>query len=365
MHLGGSNQSREQALREVLKVTATRSGKALVYTTALVGMAALAPGWEMPPELSAIAGSIGVEAMWSLLSRVANDELSEEEIVTAIERTIGESGIDALLTKEDFYHAFAHLRKGQRTLSHQNRAILQVVRHLEETVSRKAAEEGYALREPLERQTRGLGVFRLGAAFHNFWFIAHAVYGLRRNEITPYGIGKLEHTKRHLCELLDSLGFEITVPDSPEQLNLLYDTKPLDSYEDLVVPKDAVKKWHEITASRLNDYCGGLGKRYVSLFHLGYALSQTTEPRSHDKLHEILCAEDGRETRCEKLMKEILSHIHGAGLSHGVFEQVQHYIEEIRLQLHPWTGDEKFGQIDDLRDEMLGYVGTSITSSEW
>ena len=64
--------SKEAALLRVLRVTSAQSAKIMTYTAAMLGMAALIPGLQLPPELGVIAAGIGVEAIGSLLDRIAN-----------------------------------------------------------------------------------------------------------------------------------------------------------------------------------------------------------------------------------------------------------------------------------------------------
>jgi ubiquitin-protein ligase len=129
------NKSRTEALARLLQATSTRSARALTYTTALLGMAALVPSLQLPPELAAIAGGIGVEAIGNLLDRAANKEISNDELLEEVTRTISSLDIDKLLTRDDFYHAFAHLRKGQQSIATQNEYMATILQEIERQVS--------------------------------------------------------------------------------------------------------------------------------------------------------------------------------------------------------------------------------------
>lgn len=128
-------ESRQSALIKILQVTGTKSAKTLTYSTALLGMAALIPSLQLPSELAAIASGIGVNAIGSLLDRVANNEISNDDLLKEITRTIDNLDIENLLTKDDFFHAFAQLRKGQRSITNQNDEIAYILREVEKQVS--------------------------------------------------------------------------------------------------------------------------------------------------------------------------------------------------------------------------------------
>lgn len=129
-------ESKQKALSRVLELTSTKAAKFVTYSTAILGMAAIIPGFNLPPELAVLAGGIGVEAIGSLLDRVSEQNtISDEEILNEIHGIIEQSGIEKLLTKEDFYHAFSHLRKGQRNLSAQNQELIKLIKIVEDNLS--------------------------------------------------------------------------------------------------------------------------------------------------------------------------------------------------------------------------------------
>jgi tetratricopeptide (TPR) repeat protein len=106
-----------------------------MYSAAILGIASLVPGLELPGALGAIAGGIGVEAIGSIIERVANsDKLPDTEIQRQVEEAITQSGIDRLLTEREFYHAFARLLREQKNLDVRNNQILQILNHLEDSV---------------------------------------------------------------------------------------------------------------------------------------------------------------------------------------------------------------------------------------
>ena len=60
-----TESSKEAALSRVLKVVASRSGQAVMYTTALLGTAALVPGVQLEGLAGALAAGVGLEAIGS------------------------------------------------------------------------------------------------------------------------------------------------------------------------------------------------------------------------------------------------------------------------------------------------------------
>ena len=134
--------SEQAALFRILQVVVTKSAKPIAYVAAALGLMYLFPGLELPPELAAIASTIGIEALGGIVDRVANDKsIPDDEIRQAVEDAIAKSGIDELLTKEDFYHAFAHLRNGQRTLQALGNESAKTLHRLESTVLAALAQE--------------------------------------------------------------------------------------------------------------------------------------------------------------------------------------------------------------------------------
>ncbi len=134
--------SKRVALSRILEVVANKSARFIAYATATLGMMYLVPELELPPELAAIASGIGIEMLGSIIDRVASGKgISDEEIKQAVEDAIAQSGIDELLTKEDFYHAFAQLRKGQRTLQALGNENVRMLHRLESTVLAALAQE--------------------------------------------------------------------------------------------------------------------------------------------------------------------------------------------------------------------------------
>lgn len=134
-----NDQSKWAALLRILRATAAGSARGMMYGAAVLGVAALIPGLRLPPELQAVATGIGVEAMGSIIDRVASgSKLSDDEIREKIESTIAHSGINRLPTKEEFRQtfvqlrqAFAQLREGQLSLLGQNEEISAILHRLE------------------------------------------------------------------------------------------------------------------------------------------------------------------------------------------------------------------------------------------
>ena len=128
-------QTKESALSRILGTVAKGMGKPVAYTVALLGLVSLFPGVELPALLQVLAGSVGIEIIGSLIDRVVfGEDISEETIINEVERALTQSGLEDLLTKDDFYHAFAHIRKGQTKLHKDNIGILQALSRLEELV---------------------------------------------------------------------------------------------------------------------------------------------------------------------------------------------------------------------------------------
>jgi nucleoside phosphorylase/tetratricopeptide (TPR) repeat protein len=98
------NQSQSEqkwsALLRILKATTTLPAQATFYTAAL-GAIALTAGSDLPPNLAILASSVGVNALSSILERVAKGELSGEEIRQQVQAAIDGSGIANELTVRD------------------------------------------------------------------------------------------------------------------------------------------------------------------------------------------------------------------------------------------------------------------------
>ncbi|NWG75664.1 MAG: hypothetical protein HXY24_13855 [Rubrivivax sp.] len=120
------NQVKKAALSKILQVTSSTSAKYLTYSAAIIGLAALVPGIALPPELGVFASGIAVEAMGSILDRVANQNLTDEQIIQEVEKTISSISKE-LLSKDDFYHTFSHLNEKHRKLLKQNQTILNAI----------------------------------------------------------------------------------------------------------------------------------------------------------------------------------------------------------------------------------------------
>lgn len=81
--------------------------------------------------------------MGNLIERVANNnQISDTEIKEQVESAVRESGIENLLTRDNFYHAFAHLLRGQQLLSRQNQAVFNLL--YTSTANRHEREHGGA-----------------------------------------------------------------------------------------------------------------------------------------------------------------------------------------------------------------------------
>ena len=132
-------ESKLKSLEKILTITSKHSARGLTYVVAILGIAALMPSPLLPAGLSLIAGGLGINILASLLDRVANEELSNEEIIKAVETAIAESDISELLTNDEFYRAFTQLRQAQRKLSEQNQLIFNMVYELLQNSEQKAS----------------------------------------------------------------------------------------------------------------------------------------------------------------------------------------------------------------------------------
>jgi tetratricopeptide (TPR) repeat protein len=108
---------KQSALLRILKATTTLPAQVTLYASAL-GAIALAAGAGLPPVLTAVAAGVGVNALSNLLERVARGEpVTEEEILQKVQSAIADSGIDKLLTEEEFQRAVARLHEWQASLA--------------------------------------------------------------------------------------------------------------------------------------------------------------------------------------------------------------------------------------------------------
>lgn len=120
------------AFLRILKTTSSRSAQLMMYTFALGAIIAI-PGSSLPAVFAAIATGIGVEALGSILSRVAfGENLSDEEIVERIREAVDESGIaEVLTTNKQAQEQLVRLASWQRHLKYVvetgNQEVLQNV----------------------------------------------------------------------------------------------------------------------------------------------------------------------------------------------------------------------------------------------
>ncbi len=127
-----NEQLRKDALWHISQVLIRKSAKTVQYVTSLLGVIALIPNINLPPELRIIAASLGVNLISNLIDRVANDpEISDEEIKLLAEDAVRRSELERLLGKDDFYHAFSLLRESQRSSHEEHGAIIQLLKRLE------------------------------------------------------------------------------------------------------------------------------------------------------------------------------------------------------------------------------------------
>jgi len=124
MTQGLSEQSKQNALSRILQLTS----KGALYTAATLSVLALVPGIQLPETFSLMAAGIGSGIMGNLIERLASEEkITDKEIKQQVESALKES---RLLEKDEFWHAFEHLRNGQRLLEQQNKIIIELLQEV-------------------------------------------------------------------------------------------------------------------------------------------------------------------------------------------------------------------------------------------
>jgi hypothetical protein len=104
-----SEQPEKKKLAALFGILKRLPVKSLYYGSA-VGMIAVVGGANLPPELAAIATSIGVNILSSMLERVARGEaIPDEELQRLADEAITKSDIAQLLTKDEFKVGYARL----------------------------------------------------------------------------------------------------------------------------------------------------------------------------------------------------------------------------------------------------------------
>lgn len=113
------NDKKRSAFMRVLKVTSSRSAQIMMYTFALGAIVAI-PDGSLPPVLAAIATGLGVEALGSILDRVAfGESVSDEEIFMQTKKAVAESGIIELLaTSKQTQEQLIRLASWQRHIKY-------------------------------------------------------------------------------------------------------------------------------------------------------------------------------------------------------------------------------------------------------
>jgi len=92
-----TSSAKQSALLRILKATTTLPARVTFYASAL-GAIALIPAATMPPALAALAGGVGINALSSILERVAKGEtVTDEEIQRQVQAAIADSDIANLL----------------------------------------------------------------------------------------------------------------------------------------------------------------------------------------------------------------------------------------------------------------------------
>ena len=92
-----TSSAKQSALLRILKATTTLPARVTFYASAL-GAIALIPAATMSPALAALAGGVGINALSSILERVAKGEtVTDEEIQRQVQAAIADSDIANLL----------------------------------------------------------------------------------------------------------------------------------------------------------------------------------------------------------------------------------------------------------------------------
>ncbi|MCX7840315.1 MAG: hypothetical protein N2559_12810, partial [Anaerolineae bacterium] len=100
---------KQAALLKILKATTTLPAQVTFYGAALAAIA-LIPGAQLPPALAALASGVGMNALASLLERVARgQDVTDDEIRQAIEHAVRTSDIEQRLTQSEFQRALAQI----------------------------------------------------------------------------------------------------------------------------------------------------------------------------------------------------------------------------------------------------------------
>lgn len=100
------NQKSQHILLRAIK---TLPAQMLLHGSALLAVAAIG-GADLPGVLGTLAATVGVNVLSTMLERVARgDEVNDDEIRTTIADAISSSGIDKLVTSNEFQRSIAHL----------------------------------------------------------------------------------------------------------------------------------------------------------------------------------------------------------------------------------------------------------------
>jgi hypothetical protein len=135
-----TTQQKQSALLRILKATVTLPAQVTFYASAL-GAIALVPGADLPPALATIAAGVGVNALTSILERVARGEqVSDDEIRQQVKAAIDESRIAEELATRDTQVMIARLFRRHDVLRFtiQNNEYVILQRLTEQAEQRKA-----------------------------------------------------------------------------------------------------------------------------------------------------------------------------------------------------------------------------------
>ena len=98
-----------ESQQTLLRVIKALPGQMLLHGSALLAVAAIG-GTDLPGVLGALATTVGINVLSNMLERVARgDEITDDEIRKTVADAISSSGIEKLVTGNEFQRAIAHL----------------------------------------------------------------------------------------------------------------------------------------------------------------------------------------------------------------------------------------------------------------
>jgi len=113
-----AHEQRLSAILRVLKSLTTLPAQTIFYASALLTIASFG-GADLPGLLGSLAVTLGVESLGEILSRVADGApISEDKIRQQVENAIAQSGIERLLTSDEFQRTLSRLVRQQNLIKY-------------------------------------------------------------------------------------------------------------------------------------------------------------------------------------------------------------------------------------------------------